>query len=59
MARDDLGGIATVLGIIASLVTIVGFFERITCPCDGTSLSLAGDRSLLGTRYCKTCRHNH
>ncbi|MFI5450171.1 MAG: hypothetical protein ACHQ03_10475 [Candidatus Bathyarchaeia archaeon] len=59
MAKGDLEVLATFLGIGASIVTIVGFFKRITCPCDGSSLSLAGDRSLLGTRYCKNCGHNH
>ena len=61
MAKDDglLAVIGTLVTIGAGLVTIVGFFQRIICPCDGNSLPLLGDSSLMGTRYCNKCGHNH
>ena len=57
--NNRLNSVGTLIGIAASLVTIVGFFERVTCPCDGQPLNLLGDKSLFGSRFCKTCLHAH
>ncbi len=46
-------------GLVGATVGAVMAFKRARCPCDGTPLPFQGDTKPLGTRYCKTCQHNH
>ncbi|MGD0330096.1 MAG: hypothetical protein ABSB40_06565 [Nitrososphaeria archaeon] len=61
MSKDNdwLNIVGALLGIVASLMTIGAYFNRTTCPCDGTRLPLVGDTEIFGKRYCATCKEWH